>query len=65
VTFGIYQIVKDDLLQLALTKGDVEETTTSRMICSRVLGAIAPVLEPQEIEKSFLSKAMALCQVIM
>lgn len=65
VTFAICQIVKDDLLQLALTRGDVEETTISRMICSRMLGAIAPVLESQEIEKFFLSKAMALCQVIM
>ena len=65
MTFAIYQIVKDDLLQLALARGNVEETTISRVICSRMLGAIAPMLEPQEIEKFFLSKAMALCQVNM
>ncbi|KAH7280006.1 hypothetical protein KP509_37G047500 [Ceratopteris richardii] len=56
------QVVKEDLIQLALTRGKVEEAVTSRVICSRLLGAIAPMLESQEIEQLFLDKAMGLCQ---
>ncbi|MCO5558195.1 hypothetical protein L7F22_011774 [Adiantum nelumboides] len=56
------KVVKEDLLQLALARGKVEEAVSSRVVCSRLLGAIAPMLEPQEIEQLFLNKAMALCQ---
>ena len=44
------------------TRGKVEEIVTSRVVCSRLVGAIAPMLEQKELEQLFLNKAMALCQ---
>lgn len=58
------QVVVTDLLQLALAKGEVDEITQSRIVCCRIFGAIAPLLERQDIEQTFLQKAMSLCQVL-
>lgn len=52
-----------DLMRLALAKGESQETVQSRTICCAILGAIAPIIEADEVEKSFLSRAMGLCQV--
>lgn len=38
------EVLKGEVLSLALSKGDVEGSVTSRTICARVLGALAPRL---------------------
>ncbi|KAJ9523823.1 hypothetical protein QJQ45_020014 [Haematococcus lacustris] len=37
-------VVKSEVLSLALSKGDMEENVNSRVICAHILGAIAPCL---------------------
>ncbi|KAL6757965.1 armadillo-type protein [Haematococcus lacustris] len=55
-------VVKSEVLSLALSKGDMEENVNSRVICAHILGAIAPCLSREEVERSFLSKTISMCQ---
>ena len=36
--------LKSEVLSLALSKGDVDESINSRMLCAKILGFIAPYL---------------------
>ncbi|KAJ7545257.1 hypothetical protein O6H91_09G112900 [Diphasiastrum complanatum] len=56
------KIILENLLKLAFLKGEVDETSQSRIVCGRILGAVAPLLDGLEIERVFLHKAMSLCQ---
>ncbi|CAM6097233.1 unnamed protein product [Calypogeia fissa] len=56
------KMICEDLMRLALSKGESQETVQSRTVCCAILGAIAPIIEPDEVEKNFLARAMALCQ---
>mmetsp|Transcript_38549 Transcript_38549/g.46602 ORF Transcript_38549/g.46602 Transcript_38549/m.46602 type:complete len:770 (+) Transcript_38549:354-2663(+) len=56
------KLLKKEVTALALSKGEVDETVQSRVVCCKVLGAIVPQLDRESIEFSFFSKAMALCQ---
>lgn len=38
------ETLKSEVMSMALSKGDVEENPNSRVICARILGAIAPFL---------------------
>ena len=38
------EVLKSEVLSLALSKGDVEGSVSSRIICARILGALAPRL---------------------
>ncbi|PNH10870.1 Serine/threonine-protein phosphatase 4 regulatory subunit 4 [Tetrabaena socialis] len=56
------EVLKTEVLSLALSKGDVEGVVGSRTICVRILGALAPRLTWEEIERSFFKKALSMCQ---
>lgn len=51
-----------DVLDLANSKGDLTETVASRILCCRLYGKLASVLDARTIEQGFFPKAMALCQ---
>lgn len=38
------ETLKTEVLSTALSKGDVEENVNARILCVRILGAIAPFL---------------------
>ncbi|GAX76223.1 hypothetical protein CEUSTIGMA_g3667.t1 [Chlamydomonas eustigma] len=54
--------LKSEVLTLAMSKADVEESVMSRCICARILGPVAAHLSREEIEKTFFKKAMTMCQ---
>ncbi|KAG2451341.1 hypothetical protein HYH02_003945 [Chlamydomonas schloesseri] len=56
------EVLKTEVLSLALSKGDVEGVVGSKTICVRILGALAPRLTWEEIERSFFKKALSMCQ---
>ncbi|KAF5829639.1 hypothetical protein DUNSADRAFT_15706 [Dunaliella salina] len=56
------ETLKSQVMSMALSKGDMEDNASSRVICARILGACAPYLTKEEIERSFFKKAMAMCQ---
>mmetsp|Transcript_9565 Transcript_9565/g.20370 ORF Transcript_9565/g.20370 Transcript_9565/m.20370 type:complete len:882 (+) Transcript_9565:180-2825(+) len=56
------EVLRSEVLSLALSKGDVEESVNSRAICARILGAVAPCLGKDEVERTFFKKAMTMCQ---
>eukprot|EP00854_Cymbomonas_tetramitiformis_P006681 gene6681-7997_t len=56
------EVLEREVTELALSKGEVDETVQSRVICCKVLGSIAPRLDRSSIESSWFSKAMGLCQ---
>ncbi|KAK9819789.1 hypothetical protein WJX72_002412 [[Myrmecia] bisecta] len=56
-------IIKGKILSLALSKAEIGDTSVqSRVVCCALLGAIAPRMTKEEVEASFLRKAMSLCQ---
>lgn len=57
-----WQVLTDDLLQLALAKAQ-EENVQAHIVCCNIFGAIAPLLDEKFVVQTFLPKAMALCQV--
>jgi hypothetical protein len=57
------QMLTEDLLQLALAKAQGEETPQAHSVSCNIFGAIAPFLDEKLIMRTFLHKAMALCQV--
>lgn len=56
------EVLKSEVLSLALSKGDVEGSVSSRTICARILGALAPRLTWDEIDRTFFRKALSMCQ---
>ena len=54
--------LRGDVANLALSKGQVEETVDSRVVCCRLMGALAPHLERSALESKLFRKAMAMCQ---
>ena len=54
--------MRADVSDLALSKGQVEETVESRVVCCRIMGALAPHLDRSALESKLFRKAMALCQ---
>ncbi|GFR43586.1 hypothetical protein Agub_g4683 [Astrephomene gubernaculifera] len=56
------EVLKTEVLSLALSKGDVEGVVGSKTICVRILGALAPRLTWEEIERTFFKKALSMCQ---
>ena len=56
------QVVKSEVLPLALSKAVMEESVLSRCICARVLGSIAKVASKDDVEKGFFKQALVLCQ---
>ncbi|KAG0582621.1 hypothetical protein KC19_3G073400 [Ceratodon purpureus] len=56
------QMLKEDLLQLALAKAQGEETSQAHSVSCNIFGAIAPLLDGKLIMQTYLHKAMALCQ---
>ncbi|OAE32256.1 hypothetical protein AXG93_1865s1140 [Marchantia polymorpha subsp. ruderalis] len=56
------KVVFDELMHIALSKGESQQSVQARTACCAILGAIAPLLKREEIEKYFLQKAMGLCQ---
>lgn len=59
------QVVREELLAFALSKGRVEEPPPSRVVCATMLGHIAAagVLDTRDWQASLLKKTTALCQV--
>ena len=55
-------LVKEELVPLALARGEVQETVQSRMVCGSMLGILCKSLSLVDIEGLFLEKALALCQ---
>ncbi|GMH39898.1 hypothetical protein BSKO_07802 [Bryopsis sp. KO-2023] len=51
-----------EVMSIALTSGSVEEDVQSRTRCCRLLGALARHMTPEDVERSFLKKVLALCQ---
>mmetsp|Transcript_29490 Transcript_29490/g.56637 ORF Transcript_29490/g.56637 Transcript_29490/m.56637 type:complete len:789 (+) Transcript_29490:288-2654(+) len=51
-----------DIADLALSKGEVDMTAQSRLLFCRIVGKLAPHVQPTTFETRFISKAMALCQ---
>ncbi|KIY97622.1 Serine/threonine-protein phosphatase 4 regulatory subunit 4, partial [Monoraphidium neglectum] len=51
-----------EVLQLALSKGQVDESVASRVLCCRLLGAVTPRLRREDVEASYSAKMVALCQ---
>ncbi|GAX81677.1 hypothetical protein CEUSTIGMA_g9105.t1 [Chlamydomonas eustigma] len=62
VPFLDKESLKSEVVSLALSKADVEESVMSRCICARILGPVAAQLPREEVEKTFFSKAMTMCQ---
>ncbi|KAL3690233.1 hypothetical protein R1sor_016542 [Riccia sorocarpa] len=56
------QVLLEDLMPLAVSKGESQQSAQSRTAACAIFGAIAPFLKAEEIAKSFLQKAMGLCQ---
>ncbi|KAG2485883.1 hypothetical protein HYH03_015466 [Edaphochlamys debaryana] len=56
------EVLKTEVLSLALSKGDVEGVVGSKTICVRILGALAPRLTWEEVDRSFFKKALSMCQ---
>ncbi|BFI43170.1 serine/threonine-protein phosphatase 4 regulatory subunit 4 [Marchantia polymorpha subsp. ruderalis] len=56
------KVVFDELMHIALSKGESQQSVQARTACCAILGSIAPLLKREEIEKYFLQKAMGLCQ---
>ncbi|KAL2610400.1 hypothetical protein R1flu_028973 [Riccia fluitans] len=56
------QVILDDLMPLAVSKGESQQSAQSRTDACAIFGAIAPLLKAEEIGKNFLLKAMGLCQ---
>lgn len=57
------ETLKSQVMSMALSKGEVEDNANSRVICARILGALAPYLSKEEVERSFFKQAMTMCQV--
>ena len=55
-------VQEHDVASLALAKGEVDQQVTSRALCCRILGGLAPHVDTALIERRFLNKAMASCQ---
>ncbi|KAI8475226.1 MAG: hypothetical protein J3K34DRAFT_405029 [Monoraphidium minutum] len=51
-----------DVLPLALSKGCVDGSVASRVLCCRLLGAAAPCLRRGDVEAAYSAKMVALCQ---
>jgi len=56
------EVLKSEIMSLALSKGDVEDSVGSRMLAARILGALAPFMTRDEVERGFFRRAMAMCQ---
>lgn len=52
-----------DVMKMALSKGEGEESVQAHKVCCTMLGAIAPMLEANDIIQNFLPKTMGFCQV--
>lgn len=55
-------VQEHDVASLALAKGEVDQQVTSRALCCRILGGLAPHVDTALIQRRFLNKAMASCQ---
>jgi hypothetical protein len=55
-------VQEHDVASLALAKGEVDQQVTSRALCCRILGGLAPHVDAAFIQRRFLNKAMASCQ---
>ncbi|CAK9200199.1 unnamed protein product [Sphagnum troendelagicum] len=56
------QVVTGDVMKMALSKGEGEESVQAHKVCCTMLGAIAPMLEAKDIIQNFLPKTMGFCQ---
>eukprot|EP00741_Cyanophora_paradoxa_P020196 tig00000219_g19495.t1 len=56
------RILKQQIVKMALAKGDITESVQNRTMCCQILGKLAAVLEGETIDDAFFSKAMTLCQ---
>ncbi|EFJ29749.1 hypothetical protein SELMODRAFT_449561 [Selaginella moellendorffii] len=62
VPFLPRKVLTESLLKLALSKGQPDESSQTKILCARIYGSTAPSLEGKYVEQTFLQKAMALCQ---
>lgn len=56
------QVLRAEVLSLAMSKGDSDGDVTARVTCCKILGAVSPHLNREEIERTFFKRAMAMCQ---
>ena len=55
-------VLSTEVLALANSKGELSEPVQSHILCCRLYGQLAEVLDARSIEIGFLTKAIALCQ---
>lgn len=54
--------IKREILPLALTKGQLSQSVSSRLSCCKILGQLAQKFEPYWIKKELLGLVTSLCQ---
>ncbi|XP_021373715.1 serine/threonine-protein phosphatase 4 regulatory subunit 4-like isoform X1 [Mizuhopecten yessoensis] len=55
-------IIKKEILNIAIAKGQLSQTVYSRLSCCKILGKIATKFEPFVIKKEILPVVQSLCQ---
>ncbi|KAK2169619.1 hypothetical protein LSH36_8g03024 [Paralvinella palmiformis] len=55
-------VIKKDIMSLAVSKGQLSQSVQSRLACCRILGKIATKFDPFIIKKDILPIVQALCQ---
>ena len=56
------QTLVSDVLPYALQKCGDDESVDSRVVAATALGSLAGRLEKETVERSFLARALAMCQ---
>ncbi|XP_041351880.1 serine/threonine-protein phosphatase 4 regulatory subunit 4-like isoform X2 [Gigantopelta aegis] len=55
-------VIKSDILSIAISKGQLSQAVQSRLSCCKILGKIATKFEPFVIKKEILPVVQSLCQ---
>ncbi|XP_014681369.1 PREDICTED: serine/threonine-protein phosphatase 4 regulatory subunit 4-like [Priapulus caudatus] len=56
------EVIQKDILNLAISKGQLSQPVQSRLSCCKILGKIATKFEPYLIKKEILPVVQSLCQ---
>ncbi|XP_064600821.1 serine/threonine-protein phosphatase 4 regulatory subunit 4-like [Liolophura sinensis] len=57
-------VIKKDILSIAVAKGQLSQSVQARLACSRILGKISTKFEPFVIKKEILPVVQSMCQDI-